>query len=354
MELEKSQPLPQGDGCLVGVVRIPVKIVAVLIVLPVRVVWDLLVAFARLLNRSVLGPVGRGLRWFHEQAVLPVLRGIGWLVGGLLKLVFFWPWVGLWRYVMVPVGQAVLAYLLRPAGRALGWAGRVLATGLWRYVLVPLWEYVLAPVGRGTARLVAGGVRYLVVLPARALWRYLLVPLGHGLLWLARGIAAVVTWLVMAVFVWPWAALWRYVLAPVCRGLYAYLLAPLGRLLVSAWHLAGRASRALGRGLVRIWRWLVVRPAAWLLRHVLTPAANAVRRAARAVHRQAVAPVGRTLRALWHTSRLAVREARADVRRALFGGPPREPARSRARTLGSNRAAGDAPAPESPLYKTQG
>lgn len=357
MDMEKALPAPQGDGCLVGVVRIPVKIVAVLIVLPLRVAWDLLVAFGRMLNRTVLGPLGQGLRWFHERAVRPVLRGTGWLAVALFKLVFYWPWAALWRYVVLPVGQAAYAYLLRPAG-----------TGLWRYLLLPLWEYGLRPAGRGLAGLLAAAVRYLIVLPGSALYRYVLTPTGHGLRWLARGFAAGVGWLAKALFVWPWVALWRYLVRPVAVGVYRYLLAPVGRgvwayllvpfwwLLVGAWHLAGRVSRALGRGVVWLWRWAVVRPARWVGRHVVTPVGNAVRagwdatrRAARAVHRQAIAPVGRAVGDVWRASRLAVREARADVRRALFGGPSREPARSPARTLGSNRAAGNTPAPESSL-----
>ncbi|MGW1776618.1 hypothetical protein [Streptomyces sp. NPDC002104] len=362
MEPQKT-PAPGGEGCLVGAVRIPVKIVAVLVVLPLRVVWDLLVAFARMLNRSVLGPLGQGVRWLWERAALPVLRGTGWLLGVLFKLVFLWPWAGLWRYAVLPVARAAYAYLLKPAG-----------TGLWRYLLVPLWKYGLLPAGRGIALLLAGAVRYLLVRPAGALYRYVLTPVGHGLRWLARTVAAAAAWLAKALFVRPWVALWRhlvrpvaaglwtYLLAPAGRGVWAYLLVPLWRLLVGAWHLAGRVSRTLGRGLVRLWRWAVVRPAAWLRRHVLTPVANVLRagwnagrRAARSVHRQAIAPAGRAIGEVWRASRRAVREARADVRRAVFGGPPREPARSRARTLGSNRAAGDTPAamqsPTSSLHK---
>ncbi|MFD9359272.1 hypothetical protein [Streptomyces sp. NPDC060031] len=119
------------------------------------------------------------------------------------------------------------------------------------------------------------------------------------------------------------------------RGVYSHVLAPLGRLLVSAWHLAGRVSRAIGRGLVWLWRGLVARPCAWAYRQVATP-------------------VGHVVREVWRTARAAVREARAEVRRVLFGGPPREPARSRARTLGSTTAAGNTPAtpiPASPLHK---
>lgn len=352
MELQKSQPSPQGDGCLVGVVRIPVKIVAVLIVLPVRVVWDLLAAAARMLHRTVLGPL-----W--EQVLLPVLRGLGWVIGALLKAVFYWPWVGLWRYAVVPVGQGlawcgrgVYAYALRPLGQGIGWLARGVHTYLLRPLGDGLFRYLLRPVGKGLAWAGWALGMTLFVWPWVGLWRFVLVPVGrYVLLPLGRAAAWLVTALVTYLLVLPAQALWRYVAAPLGRGVYAYLLVPLGRLLVSAWHLAGRVSRALWRGLVWLWRGLVVRPAVWVRRHVVTPLANVARVAARSVHRQVLTPVGNAVRDVWRTSRLAVREARADVRRALFGGTGREPVRSRARTLGSNTAAGDAPAPEISLHK---
>lgn len=312
MEMEKPRPAYAGEGCLVGVLRVPVKIVAVLVVLPVRVVWDLLVAVARLLHRHVLGPAGRGLRRFHEAVMRPVLRVLGRVAVTLLKLVFVWPWTALWRYA------------LSPAGRGLA--------RLWRHVLAPvggaLLTHLLRPLGEGLGRAL------------RAVGRRLLAPL-------ARGVALVGRALGTALFVRPWVGLWRYVvvpvsgaayrylLAPLGRGALAYLLVPLGRLLVAAWHLAGRISRALGRGLVRLWRGCVARPCAWAYRQVATPA-------------------GHIVREVWRTARAAVREARAEVRRALFGAPPREPVRSRARTLGSTTAVGSAPAPEISLHERQG
>ncbi|MFD8980999.1 hypothetical protein [Streptomyces sp. NPDC059564] len=349
--MEKPQHAPGAEGCLVGVLRIPVKIVAVLVVLPVRVVWDLLAACARMLNRHVLGPTGQGLRWLRAHVFRPVLRGLGRVAVTLLMLVFVWPWAGLWRYVLTPVGHGLLwlgrgvdTYLLRP---------------LWRYVLTPvgsaLLTYLLRPLGEGLDRVLHVAGRYLLlplgkgvawvawalgmtlfVWPWVALWRYLLVPVGIAVAWLGR-----------ALFVWPWAALWRhavvpvaaaayrYVLAPLGRAAYACLLAPLGRLLAGAWHVAGRISRAIGRGFVWLWRGLVARPWAWVRRHVATP-------------------VGHVVREVWRAGRAAVREARAEVRRALFGWPPREPARSRARTLGSTTAVGSAPAPEISLHEPQG
>lgn len=152
MEPDKGRPANGGEGCLVGVVRIPVKIVAVLVVLPVRVVWDLLVAFGRTLNRHLFGPIGRGLGWCHRTVVRPVARALGLVLVTLLKLVFVWPWVGLWRYVLVPVGQG-LARL-----------GSALST----HVLAPiggaLLRYLLRPAGQGISRL------------ARAAYAHLLTP----------------------------------------------------------------------------------------------------------------------------------------------------------------------------------
>lgn len=292
-------------------------------------------------------------------------KGVAWVVWALVMVVFVWPWVGLWRHVLVPGGSGLLRYLLKPVAAGTAW----LLVGAYRVVVRPaavgLYVHVLAPVGSAVAWFVPRALMAVFVWPWVGLWRYVLVPAAQAVARLARGGGAVAAWLGRALFVWPWVALWRYavrpgavgayryLLAPAGRALYAYVLAPLGRLLVSAWHLAGRVSRALGRGLVWLWRWLVVRPAGWLRRHVLTPAANAVRaaraatgRAARAAHRHVLAPAGQVVREVWRTSRLAVREARADVRRALFGEPAGEPPRSRARTLGSNTAAGDTPAPE--------
>lgn len=47
-----------GEGCLTTLVRIPVRIVVLGIVLPVRMVWDALVATARAADRVLLRPWG--------------------------------------------------------------------------------------------------------------------------------------------------------------------------------------------------------------------------------------------------------------------------------------------------------
>ncbi len=267
MNTETSQPAPGGEGCLVGALRIPVKIVALLVVLPVRVVWDLLTALGRLLHRHVLKPV-------LTHLVEPVLRALGWLVTTLVKLVLVWPWVGLWRYVLRPVGSWLYARLLAPIGRV-------------------LYVYVLRPLALVT-------------------WRYVLAPAGRALIWLAE-------------------AIHRYLLLP----LHRYVLTPLGKALARAWHVAGLITGALWRAVKWSGRVLIGWPAAQVYRYVLTPA-------------------GHLVRAVWRPVRDTVREVRAEVRRALFGTPPVEPTRSRARTLGSTTAAGNTPAPEISLHERQG
>lgn len=383
MDLEKHgrhEPEPGGEGCVFALVRIPVRILAVVIVLPLRMAWDLLVLVARGVHRHALRPAGDAVAWLFTRldryVLTPLGRGLAWLArwtGTVLKwlalAVFYWPWAALWDHVLAPAGAALWRWVLVPLGQAVGWLAKALFVwpwvALWRYAVVPgaaaLYRYLLRPAGGAVVWTLTAVYRYLLLPSARGiawlaqgLYRYVLVPAGHGLARLARGTGAALGWLAKALFVWPWVALWRYAVVPVAagtyrfvltplgqgvawaaRGLYRYVLTPLGHFAAAVWHLAGRVSRAVGRGLLWLWRGLVARPAAWVRRQVLTPA-------------------GHLVREVWRSSRLAVREARASVRQALFGPPPREPARSRARTLGSTTAAGNTPAPEISLHERQG
>lgn len=391
---------PGGEGCLVVAVRLPVRIVVFVLVVPLRLAWDALAAGGRLLHRSVLRPLGRALSW----------------VG---RAVFVWPFLALWRYVLVPVG-AGLAWLARtllvlparwlygrvlaPAGRgtaralrALGagtaWVLRGAGTGL-LWVLEGVGAgvaWVLRGVGAGIAWVLRGVgaglvwvyaraltpcghagawlVRWLVVVPARWVGRYLLLPAGRGLVlsvrgtgWLLRkalaGIGFLLYWTGRLLFVLPARAVWRRVLVPAGRALAAtaaavwrWLVLPVGRALVivgrelaaalgHAWRVAGHVSLAVGRFLRALLRWTVAEPARWTYRRVLTPLGHLVRDGVLRPAAEAARGAGRVVRHALATASETARQARADLRRALFGGPGkrpeavrREPGAGEARTL---------------------
>ncbi|WP_425444303.1 hypothetical protein [Streptomyces thermovulgaris] len=331
VELEKTGAGERpAEGCLVTAIRLPVRIVVLVLVVPVRMAWDVLVAGGRFLRDTVLRPVGRGL----------VRLG---------RAVFVWPWVALWRHVAVPVGQALL------------WLGRAL-------VVVPLvWVYrqVLTPVGHALVRVVrtiglvlaavGAGVlagacwagRVLFVVPVVWLYTWVLVPVGRGIAWCARGlwwllgriaagIRTALYWTGRVLFVLPALALWQWVLVPLGRAL-AVVGREIADALGHAWRVAGRISLVVGRFLGTLFRWIFVQPLRWLYRTVLTPVGHVVRDAV-------LRPAARTARHALRIGREAVavaretvRRTRADLRKALFGAPRpparREPVAAEARTL---------------------
>ncbi|MEU3728198.1 hypothetical protein AB0E81_02125 [Streptomyces sp. NPDC033538] len=336
----------EAEGCLAVAVRIPVRIVVLVLVVPVRMVWDALVVGGRFLRDTVLRPVGRALAW-------------------LGRAVFVWPLVGAWRYVVVPLAKGVAwlgdvllvvpavwvyRWVLTPVGHALAWCGRGVGA-------------VFAAVGRGLYAGLAWLARYLVVVPAGWLYAWVLTPVGHALAWcgkglawcgrgLLRGLGLVVTgvgmvlyWTVRVLLVLPALALWRWVLTPVGR-----VLAVIGREVLDAlghaWRVAGYVSRAVGRFLGTLFRWTVAEPARWVYRGVLTPVGHAVRDTVLRPVAEAARGAGRAARQALAAARRTVREARADVRRMLFGEPAkapavarREPSAAEARTLGSSMTA---------------
>nr|WTB31225.1 hypothetical protein OG781_18575 [Streptomyces sp. NBC_00830] len=386
-----------GDGCLTTLIRIPVRIVVLVIVLPVRMVWDVLVATARAADRVLLRPVGRALAWlcrvlvviplvrFYESVLTPLGHGLRWLaavvgrgVRWLGAAVFVWPWVALWRYVVVPVvrygivAPAVRLYasVLTPVGHGLRRvyrallvpAGRVVATvvgwvltALFVWPVVGVWRYVLVPFALALSWLMEN----LIVAPLVWTYRKLLTPLGHGIAWLAgvvasvvvaaaRGLGAAVAWLVMTVLVTPVRWIWRRVLAPVGREVATAIGV--------AWRIAGFLSRAVGRGLAWLAWHLIGAPVAWTYRTVCTPVGHVVRDMVWAPARRAAVEAGRAARGALRTARETVRQARRDAWRALVGGgpvpEPREPVAPLARTLGSTTTVPSAaPEPEISLRK---
>ncbi|MEB3959925.1 hypothetical protein OKJ48_06610 [Streptomyces kunmingensis] len=329
MDLEKR---PEPEGCLVVAVRLPVRIVALVLVVPVRLAWDALTVVGRVLYERVLVPLARVLivapaRWLYAYLLTPlghaiaVLgKGVGVVLRWLAMAVFVWPWVALWRYVLVPVGLA------------LAWLARVL-------IAIPagwLYTYLLTPLGRALAWL----VRVLVVVPCAWFYVSLLTPLGHALRWTLLALGRAVGTLFRWVFVVPVLTLWRWVLVPAGRAL-GVLARETGAALVHAWRVAGYVSLAVGRFLGRVLRWLLVDPARWIYRHLLTPVGHVVRD-------QVWRPVVRVAREV----RASVRQARAELRRALFGTPSpaetrpepqvralREPEAAHTRSLGKSTTA---------------
>ncbi|RKE19079.1 hypothetical protein [Streptomyces sp. TLI_171] len=207
----------QGGGCLVAVVR-PV---VVAVVVPLRLLWELVVL---------------------------VCRGIGRLLDKVLVV----PLRLLWTWVLWPLLNWLVVI---PLGWLLKWLVVVPLSWLWKQVAVPvlraLWHYVLVPIGRGTRYLAVGFGKvvawlayYLVAVPVRALWRWVLVPIGKGF----------------------YHGLWRPVLFPVLRALWLAF--------VRSWRLGGR-----------IWRFTVVAPCRWVRREVWWPVKAEIRRVAREVRR---------------------------------------------------------------------
>ncbi|MBW8794130.1 MAG: hypothetical protein JF597_11190 [Streptomyces sp.] len=271
-------PEPQHpEGCLVVAVRIPVRIFVFLVVLPVRLLWDAFTAAARFLWRYVLAPVG---------------RAIGRILHALLVVPLIW----LYRYLLTPLGHALrrlCAQVLPPAGHALVW----------------FYARVLTPIGHAVVRL-------LTLVAKAVIWAF-------GILGTALHRTAHV------LLVLPALALWRWILAPAGRVL-GIVLRETGEAVGHAWRAAGYVARTVGRVLGTLFRWIFLEPARWVYRTVLTPVGHVVRDLVLHPVAQAARAIGR-----------AVRQARADLRRALFGGPRppvpvdrREPRGRDTRTLG--------------------
>ncbi|MFD0154503.1 hypothetical protein ACWGQ4_34020 [Streptomyces sp. NPDC055721] len=352
---EKAERRPDPEGCLTAAIRIPVRIVVLIVVVPVRLLWDALALCGAFLGRVLLCPLGRAYVWMHEHVLAPVGRGIARMAEAvatamwwLCKAVLYWPWLGLWRYVVVPLAVHLIA---APAA----WLYRTVLTPLGRGLARgAAWLYarLLAPLGRGT-RLALWAVlvwpwtalwRYVAVPLASAAYRYLLTPLGHaltwlgrGLVWLGKGLATGLMWLGKVLVVIPAVFLHRWVLAPVGRVL-AVIGREIGDALAVAWRVAGYLSLAVGRALKWLARNLIGRPLRWFYRDVCTPVGHVVRDALWRPAKEAAVETGRAVRAAPASARETVRRARRDAWHALVGGErqpePVNAIRGRARNLG--------------------
>ncbi|MFF8963916.1 hypothetical protein ACF1BK_14360 [Streptomyces globisporus] len=396
---QAPQGYEPGEGILTTLIRIPVRIVVLVLVLPARMAWDALTALRHAADRVLLRPLGRGLLWLLDILVLtplawlytwvltPLGKGAAWLAVALL----IWPWIGLWRYVIVPVARYgiaapavwLYAHVLTPLGHGLRWTGAALllpalhglGTGigwlitvllivplqfLWRYVAVPvaryglvvpvvwLYETVLTPVGRGAARVLStlrqGTAWILGMLRQGTAW--VLAQLWRGIAATGRGLGLAVAWLVMTLLVAPLGWTYRRILTPVGREIAAAFEV--------TWRIAGYLSRAVGRALATIAWYLIGAPVSWAYRTVCTPVGHFLRDGVWAPARRAAAEAGRAARAALATARETVRQARRDAWRALVGAPggerSGEPRGIPARTLGSTTTVPSAAqASETPL-----
>jgi hypothetical protein len=189
-------------GCL----TIPLLI----IVVPIRLLWELLSALGGFVRAYVLRPIGRLL---HNALVRPLAWVLGELVLRPLRWVLRVLVVGPLRWVVLailaPVGRVILRYVLRPVGQGVvlivaiilipvvyvaEWVGKGIAA-LWRGALWPL----LAAFGRLVAhtwRLAGLILFHLLVRPARLLWRVLFKPVLRAVRWAWRAtVVPVARWL---------------------------------------------------------------------------------------------------------------------------------------------------------------
>ncbi|NGO69327.1 hypothetical protein G5C65_13380 [Streptomyces sp. SB3404] len=337
----RKAPPQTPEGCLVTAIRLPVRVVMFVLVLPVRIAWDALAACGRALHRTALRPAGRVLGTVLGAAlgrlwatlIVPAARAAGAALAWLGRELLVRPWSALWRHVLAPAG--------RRTGAAVGRLLRVLvATPLqWTYahVLTPLGHALTALAhGVGTGCGLLG--RRLLVLPARRVYRKVLTPAGHAAARLARGTLALLAWLGRCLVAVPARALYQYVLVPLARwllivpavALHRHVLTPVGRALAVAareaaagigfaWRAAGRVSRSVFGFLGRLLRALFVTPFVWVWEYAVRPVWRPVAR----VVRETGLAVRAALVSVW----ASVRQTRAEIRRALFGGtrtPDRE------------------------------
>ncbi|SNT61264.1 hypothetical protein SAMN05443665_106239 [Actinomadura meyerae] len=317
---------------------VPARVVALIVVLPLRLVHDLFVLLGRglrgtgrALYRWLLAPlgrlaaaIGRGIAAVFDFLVVRPLR---WLA--VVVILGFLRWLG--RGIEL-LARWVYRVLLAPVGRFLAMLGRGFGE------LLAMLGGFLALLGRGLGRLlelvllrpIVWLVGALIVLPAVLLWRYVLRPpllvlawigkaVWSGLTWLGRGTLTVLGALAAGV-VWAWRALgrflawlWHVLVVVPARALWRYVLAPIVAGAAGAWRLAARVLRWLWRTLVVIpVRVLVVVPVRWVRANVLRPIGRGVAATLRVTVREPVRSVRRTMGQ-------ATRDVRLSLRRAFRG-----------------------------------
>lgn len=190
--LERVTQLDRPTGSAPAWLTWPVRAVAVVVVLPFRLLWEAAKLIGGFLGRYLLAP----LAWlWRHLVVIPVLWVARWIWAGLtvlahgirtvLRIVIGIPLAWLWRQALRPALQALWRYVLRPVLTAV----LVAVTFVVERVIVPIamfvYTWLLAPAGRAAGwflRVGWAGTSWL----GRQVYRFLLRPAGIAVAWLWR------------------------------------------------------------------------------------------------------------------------------------------------------------------------
>jgi hypothetical protein len=193
-----------------GCVMIPVLIVVV----PLRLLWEVLAAIGRFTGAYLLRPLGLLLH-------VVLVRPLRWLLRVLVLVPLSWVAVTL----LAPIGRFVRRYLLRPIGLALAWTIGLLLTP---FVYAAEW------IGRGLAAL------WPLVRPG-------LATLGRAVAAAWRAAGVVLFHLLVRPTVWMWRNLVMPVLRTLRRAWCAAVLPPARWLRAYGWEPARTAVRSARR-----------------------------------------------------------------------------------------------------------
>lgn len=164
------------EGWLYAVIRWPALVVAVIVMVPLRVLWELVELICKgiriLFWTWLLRPVLQGLKillwdwflrpvlqFFARYVLVPIGNGMAWVVERLRRPPFVLlirhllinPGVWLCRWVLAPVAFALIGALWIAGGvsaKVFGFLFVRPLSWLWRALFVPVWNHVCVPIGQ--------------------------------------------------------------------------------------------------------------------------------------------------------------------------------------------------------------
>jgi hypothetical protein len=239
----KPQPAPQYQPQPPGCIAWPARVIAVLIMVPLRLLWEAIALIGRFVHAYVLRPIG----WLLMTLVVTPLR---WLFLTLIVSPVRWLWLWLvvrpasllYRAVLVPVGRALYRYLLTPVGRGL----RRLVVGLAIIILTPI-AWVVGGVVKAVLAL------YRFVRPALAAVGHVLMDAlsfgGRAADAVVRFIGLVLYQVIVRPLQWLWRTLIRPVLAAMWWAWNLIVVSPLRWVTVGILRPIGAATRSVLRAM---------------------------------------------------------------------------------------------------------